>query len=228
MLLSVKDPTAGAQLDDPRVAAVNEFLLQHGKSLQTISNTLFPAGIYQRYGAPDFFDRFHQNILPTVRRADRWSGYYFERMTQWPGTPCINQLWDIVSRMKDQNVRARNKFELALFDPARDVDRSPYGGQCLSFLSFKLLAGTPKTVTLTAFYRNHYYVEKLLGNLIGLGQLLAFVAKEAGMDVGPLTVLSSHATIDLPKSCKGGAITRGNLQALLKRVDSGLVGSPRV
>jgi len=110
----------------------------------------------------------------------------------------INQLWDIVGRIRDDHNRSRNKFELSLFDPERDVDGSPYGGQCLSFLSFKLLPGSEKRLALTALYRNHYYIEKLLGNLIGLGRLMAFVAVEGGVNLGPLTVVSTHAKIDLP------------------------------
>ena len=92
--------------------------------------------------------------------------------------------------------RARNKYELVIFDPHRDVDYSPYGGQCLSFLSFKIVSGDTKKIALTALYRNQYYIEKLLGNLIGLGRVLAFVAKETNMGVGSLTVLSTHAKID--------------------------------
>ena len=49
---------------------------------------------------------------------------------------------------------------------------------------------------LTAVYRNHYYMTKLLGNLIGLGWLQSFVAREAGLAVGSLTVLSTHAVLD--------------------------------
>ena len=49
---------------------------------------------------------------------------------------------------------------------------------------------------LSAVYRNHYYTEKLLGNLIGLGRLMSFVAAEAGVRVGPLSVLSTHAEVD--------------------------------
>lgn len=220
VLLSIEDPTAGASLADPRVSAVNDFLLCHEKSVRTISNTIFPEALYRRYGAPEFFERFEQNVLPSVRKYEKWSGYYFERMINWPGCPTGNPLWDIVSRMRDPSVKARNKFELALFDPARDLNRSPYGGQCLSFLSFKISAGTPASLSLTAFYRNHYYIEKLLGNLIGLGQLMAFVAKEAGLVVGPLTILSSHAVIDLPKSCDGGGTTRRDLASLLQRFDA--------
>ena len=96
-------------------------------------------------------------------------------------------------------MRALNKFELSLFDPVRDVDNSPYGGQCLSFMSFKVIPSREKTLTLTAMYRNHFYIEKLLGNLIGLGRLMDFVAHEAGLEVGALTVISTHAEIDQPR-----------------------------
>lgn len=219
VLMAVSNPATGNQLHDPRIAAVDEFLRIYAKPLQTVSNTIFPQALYTRHGAPAFFDAFHTKVLPSVRRNERWSGYYFERMTSWPGAPLNNPLWDIVERMRDSALRTRNKFELAVFDPARDVDRSPYGGQCLSHLSFKLLPGSPNTLALTAFYRNHYYIEKLLGNLIGLSNLMAFVAKEAELKLSPLTILSSHAKIDLPKS-DGLASTRSDLKALLDRVDS--------
>jgi hypothetical protein len=35
--------------------------------------------------------------------------------------------------------------------------------------------------------------EKLLGNLVGLGRLMSFVAREGGLGVGALTVVSTHA-----------------------------------
>lgn len=219
VLMSVKNPNQGSQLSDPRVALVNEFLLNHDKSVRTVANTIFPEALYRRYGAPEFFSRFHKQVLPSVRTKENWSGYYFERMTDWPNAPQENPLWDIVIRLKDPKVRAKNKFELALFDPARDLNRSPYGGQCLSFLSFKVITGAEDKLALTAFYRNHYYVEKLLGNLIGLGQLMSFITQETGLAMGPLTVLSSHATIDLPKTCAGGTTKRSQIVELLKQVD---------
>jgi len=49
---------------------------------------------------------------------------------------------------------------------------------------------------LTAMYRYHYYIEKALGNLLGLSQLLFFVAKETGLGVGPLVCLSTYAVLD--------------------------------
>ena len=204
VIIDVADPVANTTRQDARIAIIDDFLTGCDKSLETIANTIFPAALYYRYGAPAFFDVFRDKVLQKVRRNERWSGYYFERMMQYPvpfGEP-PNQLWNIVERIRDTNVRALNKFELSLFDPVRDVDNSPYGGQCLSFLSFKVLPGEEKTLLLTAMYRNHFYVEKLLGNLIGLGRLMAFVARETGLKVGPLSILSTHAEIDHPGNAR--------------------------
>jgi hypothetical protein len=49
---------------------------------------------------------------------------------------------------------------------------------------------------LTAIYRNHPYVTRCLGNLIGLGRLQAFVAREADLRLGSLTCVSTHAQLD--------------------------------
>jgi hypothetical protein len=208
VIIDVADPVANSTRRDPRIAAVDDFLKSFNKSVETIANTIFPSALYHRYGAPAFFDVFRDRVLRKVRRNSRWSGYYFERMMQYRDPPGAdtNQLWDIVMRMRNGKVKARNKYELSLFDPLRDVDDSPYGGQCLSFLSFKLHPGAPKTLTLTALYRNHFYVEKLLGNLIGLGRLMAFVARESQLEVGSLTVISTHAEIDHPGTCSRAAI----------------------
>ena len=167
-------------------------------------------------GAPAFFDRFRDNVLPKVRRSEGWSGYYFERMMQLPqiGGEPINQIWEMVERLRNPNVRALNKFELSVFDPARDVNDSPYGGQCLSFASLKLVGkGNDRRLAMTAMYRNHFYIEKLLGNVIGLGRLLAFIAKEGGVGVGPLTIVSTHAEIDMSKW------TRDEFKALIAQCD---------
>jgi thymidylate synthase len=66
--------------------------------------------------------------------------------------------------------------------------------QCLSHLSFKMVG--PNRLDLTAMYRSHYYGERALGNLVGLSQLLNFVARESGTEPGTLSCLSTHALID--------------------------------
>jgi hypothetical protein len=200
VIIDISNPAAGSTLSDPVVRKVNDFLFAREKSVECIANTIFPRALYRLYGAPKFIDVFHNDVLKRVRKTKRWSGYYFDRMTRVPsaGGETINQLWDnIVLRMRENS--SLNTYELSLFDPERDVDDSPYGGQCLSFLSFKLSPTKPRTLLLTAVYRNHYYIEKLLGNIIGLGRLMEFVAAETGTTVGSLIIHSTHAQTDAIK-----------------------------
>jgi len=216
VVIDVADPVANVTWRNPRIAIVDAYLAEHGKPLETVANTIFPEALYKLHGAPAFFEVFRDRVLNKVRKSGRWSGYYFERMIDFPDGEgnSTNQLWNIIERVRDAQVRARNKYELSLFDPLRDVDNSPYGGQCLSFLSFKIIPGVHKTLSLTAVYRNHFYIEKLLGNLIGLGRLMAFIARESRVSVGALTVLSTHAEIDMPAHTR-----RADLAALLARFD---------
>jgi hypothetical protein len=166
------------------------------KPLMTVANTIFPNAIYKKHGLDGLFKTFHDVLLPKIRRDCNWTGYYFERMTRVVSLngAVINPLQDVIRRVKDPNVKAKNKFEISIFDPTRDISDSPYGGQCLSHLSFKLIGHGERKLVLTAIYRNHFYIEKLLGNLIGLSNLLSFVAKESGVTPGSLTIVSTHAT----------------------------------
>src|SRR4051794_37705062 len=84
VIIDVADPTANASRADPRVAVVDDFLSGGDKSVESVANTIFPAALYYRYGAPAFFDVFRDKVLKKVRRNERWSGYYFERMIDFP------------------------------------------------------------------------------------------------------------------------------------------------
>lgn len=109
-------------------------------------------------------------------------------------------------------------YELGIADPAVDLaivqavddaggevptysaavdGRDWLGMPCLSHLSFKRIKEDDGAVVhLTAMYRSHHYCARALGNLLGLAQLLSFVAKEAELKVGTLTCLSTHAVLD--------------------------------
>jgi thymidylate synthase len=200
VIVNVDDPTAAATLAHPVVSHVDDFLMARDKSVETVANTIFPNTLYARHGNPGFISVFNQRVLPKVRKNKNWSGYYFERMTARAKADGSNldQLSDLVARIRDKSTKSLHNHQIVVFDPERDATDSVYGGQCLSFLNFHLLPTKPKTLVLTAQYRNHYYIEKLLGNLIGLGRLMAFIAKETDTLVGNLTIVSTHATIDLP------------------------------
>lgn len=91
--------------------------------------------------------------------------------------------------------------DVPTYNPAFDM-REWLGLPCLSHLSFKRVPtgkgkGRGYVVDLTAVYRAHHYCARALGNLIGLGQLLSFVATESGLEVGTLSCLSTHAELDV-------------------------------
>jgi hypothetical protein len=52
------------------------------------------------------------------------------------------------------------------------------------------------TVTFTAMYPYHNYVQQALGNLFGLAQLLAFMSQEVGVQPSPLICHSTYAVLD--------------------------------
>ena len=196
VIVDIEKPVVADAASFPVIGHVDSFLRPRAKSLMTVANTIFPSAIYRKHGIDGLYKTFHDILLPKIRRDCNWTGYYFERMTKVvSGEGAVfNPLQDVIRRISAPNIKAKNKFEIAIFDPFKDLSDSPYGGQCMSHLSFKVAGTAEKRLMLTATYRNHFYIEKLLGNLIGLSQLLKFVADETGIEAGSLTVISTHAT----------------------------------
>ena len=197
VVIDVEDPWTHDDTDNFVIALVDAFLKKHGENpIITVANTIFPQSLYDRYGAPDFYDVYHREF-DRLSKTKGW-GRYFERMTRHRKSVggVYNPLRDLIAkigRQEDAGVRYRAAYELAVYDPLRD-GKALRGGQCLSFLSFKV--HPQRGLLLTGMYRNHTYITRCLGNLIGLGRLQAFVAKEAGLQLGSLTCISTHAELD--------------------------------
>ena len=197
VVVDVADPVTHDDKDNEVITCVDKFLKLHDENpIITVSNTIFPQALYKAHGSPDFYAIEHRDY-DKLTETKRW-GRYFERMTRHRKADgkTYNPLQDMIDKMRkqeDNGVHYKAAYELAVYDPLLD-GRTLYGGQCLSFLSFKL---HPKNgLLLTAMYRNHTYVTRCLGNLIGLGLLQAFVAKGAGVKMGSLTIISTHAELD--------------------------------
>ncbi|NGY05615.1 hypothetical protein [Solimonas terrae] len=182
------------------------------QTLETVANTIFPHGLYRRHGTPAFYDIYKKEVYPAIRqlRENRWGTYAHRLMhREAPKGNIVNPVDVIIHRIKTETrgvQKMRSRFELNMVDPFIDLNLSDpglpgdtyrMGGPCLSHLSFKMREDGQ--LALTAFYRSHYYVERLLGNLMGLSHLMSFVAKEANVALGPLTVISSYALLDTGK-----------------------------
>jgi thymidylate synthase len=201
VLIDIEDPVGETEADRAVIAELDAYLEKHSKTgflVRTVANTIFPQSTFEDHGAPEFYDVYIDKVFPKLKRSNQDWGRYFERMMAYP-TPNgpDNLLEKLVGKMR-RNIKSgkpfRNIYELPIYIPDKDAEGRPRGGQCLSFLSFKL--DKERRILLSAIYRNHYYTEKLLGNIIGLGRLMQFVADESGATVGELSILSTHAVAD--------------------------------
>jgi hypothetical protein len=196
MIVDIDDPIRHTARDKAVVMGVDAFLRDRRVNpVATVANTIFPQDLYHRHGAKTFRAEYLR-AYDSLRKKG-W-GRYFERMVRWSteGGETTDQLSDLVKRLANQRASKqtyRNVYEMTLFDPARDATRNR-NRQCLSFLSFKL--HPDRGLMLTAIYRNHHYIARALGNFIGLGNLMAYIAEQVGTSVGPLTCVSTHAEID--------------------------------
>ena len=214
VIMDVAEPLRQSAADGRVIQIADTFLKKHARlRLQSVANTIFPEALYHRHSARGLYDVYFKIYKRVERNRGEW-GRYFERMIRrhCVDGQVINPLACIITKLK-QHVHGggktfRNVYEVAIsdpaldlsiYDPVRDAGRV-MNRQCLSFMSFRL--DDQNRLLLTAQYRNHYYVERLLGNLIGLARLMAFVGREADLKVGALTVLSSHAQIDVPSSAR--------------------------
>jgi thymidylate synthase len=164
----------------------------------TVANTIFPAALAASSRSRERLYERYLRLHSALRRASRKNGkgLYFERLIRFPlqdEPGRANQLETIIDSLRSEHAHEglRHAFEMQVFVPGRD--RRPMGFPCLSSISCHIEEGR---LRLAATYRNQYYVRKALGNYLGLAGLQAYMAREAGLGVGRLSIHAFHARID--------------------------------
>jgi hypothetical protein len=209
VVLEIADPLALTPGDRAVYDLVDRFLREKDHlPISTVVNTIFPAQLYLSHGNKGVYEEYPARYpkIQCHNNSRNW-GTYAMRMIQRTDHAgnTIYPLRDLVeklSRQAKQKGGKRAAYELGTVDPFTDIpiydpgrDRLPImGGPCLSHVSVKLTS--EHTVHLTGFYRSHWYVQRALGNLLGLAHLQHFIAREAGVSVGPLVILSSMAHLE--------------------------------
>lgn len=197
LMLHVEQPLAMDAYEEAVVGLVDGFLRRHDKHpIVTVANTIFPSSLDRGDG----IDRLRERYLPIYQRRmcrqGEW-GRYFERMVNWKDREGghRDQIAENIRMLKDAREGRfyENRYEIIISDPVRDM-RKATNRQCLSMIELKPERDGP--LHMLVVYRNHYYVQKTLGNLLGLGRLLGFIARESGFEVGTLTVNSTAARIE--------------------------------
>jgi hypothetical protein len=213
LILGVREPTTLTAEDFCVHDVVNDFLEAHDKQpLVTTAGTIFPGGLYLQGGAKAVYSEFPALYKKFRGQWGTYAGRMLCRTIVSHGREC-SPLEALIEKLKAQSDQGhmRAAYEMKIYDDTETCDISTYepttdcnmtiGQPCLTHLSFKLLQD--RSVSLTALYRTHFYIEKTLGNLLGLGQLLSFVAEEAGLTVGTLVCHSTMAQLDVAASKDG-------------------------
>jgi hypothetical protein len=226
VILHVTEPTVLSKQDRDVYQEVDRFLTGHGAfSIHTVAETIFPLDEYMRKGTKSVYKEFPAKIreIQKGRTDSNWGSYAYRFLRQRDAHGEIfNPLEELVAKIKAHG-KYRASFELnagrpleediPIYDAVTDRKRL-YGGPCLSHLSIKVHDGK---VRLNATYRSHYYVRRLLGNLVGLGRLQYFIAKETGLSVGALTINSTFARLDSGSSESCGKWGKRDVEALIAR-----------
>ena len=211
LVLGVESPATVTAEEFHMHEILNEFLVAWDQlPLSSIANTLFPAGHYLQGGVDAVFKEFPV-LYPKMKEG--WGTYAYRMLNPTISKDGIKKsaLEILVEKLKKQKKKGRmraayevdllneeNDADIAIYQPESDCRRT-IGAPCLTHLSFKL--HPDDRLSLTALYRSHFYMQKTLGNLLGLSQLMCFIAEQVGLEVGPLVCHSTMAQLEFGKDC---------------------------
>ncbi len=221
LVTRINDPVT----EEPRIRNAADILLRDLDlaPVDTVANTIFPAGLAATSAGPGELAQRYRRMYPVVRRLHKSNrkGTYFGRIVAHPAADGErDQLADLIERLSTEmrtpgpksaryEVNISGAGELArtaevcpMAEPAdggpihvyaAGRDTSPMGFPCLSFCSFQLDADT---LHMIAQYRYQYLVERGYGNYLGLGRLLGYVCAAVGLHPGQLTIIAGVAAVD--------------------------------
>lgn len=207
LLIRILDPTA----EDPAIRAAAQHLIddynashtREKPDIETTRNTIFPTSWARRHPEPAdlasyYRERYTKDGLRGFR--DNARGTYFGRIVAYPrgeGEEPADQLTDTVRKLRAELAGGQPKssrYEINIYNERRDT--SPMSFPCLAHLSVHLDEGR---LHMQAVYRNESLVARAYGNYLGLGELQAYLAAQAGVDVGELLMTIGHVELDSTK-----------------------------
>jgi len=148
---------------------------------------------------PSDFRDYQDRILDSNRPTDigytygnRLRGYFFPRREGWDDAPPPLDTLEIVAERLRHEPESRHAY-ISLWDTSVDL---PEGRNCPCFVTafFRRFEGV---LTFTATFRAHNAMDAWMKNVYGLMAIQRHVAERAGMEPGPITVISHSISIDV-------------------------------
>lgn len=199
----------------------DSLLRSKGNSLATVAGTIFPAKMYlknKKNWAGMRAEYLAEYPWIKNHRSNGWGTYahrlLFRKLNNAAGEgEEIDPLGCIIDKINkcvnEQDKNIKSAYEIDLMDETLDASiyrgltdrKRRLGGPCMSHLSFKV--DGEKKLHLTVLYRSHYYLERTLGNLLGLSQLHRALCEQTKLEPGPMTCVSTYALLDTGKDKSG-------------------------
>ena len=229
VVLEVDQPGLATPVSRAIETELDTFLRKYqAQPNHTVAETIFPAIEYRQDGIEAVY-RYPETVYPYIRniQQNRW-GTYALRLTERKcsdGTK-MAPLELAINKLKKQLSTASPKraayeldlclepLELKLYS-VEDDHNNNRGGQCLSHISLKL--GPNRELYMTALYRYQFYMQKAIGNLLGLARLQAAIAREVGIQAGPLVCHATMAMLEDRQLDSSVPWRRADVAALLDR-----------
>jgi thymidylate synthase len=218
LVIRILDPVA----ENPVIRAAAQKLIDdynedHDKEkpdIETTRNTVFPASWARRTADPaalvDYYrERYTRAGL--LGFEDNKHGTYFGRVVAYPRGESEepgDQLTDTIRKIKGElgnRGPKSSRYEINIYSERKDTN--PTSFPCLAHLSVHLHEGK---LHMQAIYRNEFLVGRGYGNYLGLGELQAYIAAQAGIEVGELMMTLGHVELDSNK---------GPIRAMLAALD---------
>jgi hypothetical protein len=136
----------------------------------------------------DRCDKMLSRALRLNRLHSSWGGTYFQRLRSLDGSE--DQIERAIRVLSEWEVRAETAIVAHTSSPTIDGLRKR-GSPCLQYI--EILWRDGGLLDLVAVYRNHDFLNKALGNFIGLGRLLNFIATETEKTPGRVICHSVRA-----------------------------------
>jgi thymidylate synthase len=183
--------------------------------IETTRNTIFPARWAERTDGPAslvayYRERYNREGL--LGFGENRRGTYFGRIVAYPrgdGEEPADQLGDTIRKLRDELAKRNPKssrYEINVYNERKD--RSPTSFPCLAHVSVHL---HERRLHMQAIYRNEFLVGRAYGNYLGLGQLQAYIAEHAEVEVGELLMTLGHVQLDS---------NRAPIRAMLRQFDA--------
>jgi thymidylate synthase len=191
VIVTIDNPTNFSDLKDWIKKYNPQLVDPESANIRQVINTIFPYNLQSYFSDRRHFYSKYETIYKKSHNR-KW-GTYFQRLISFGKgfeADHVNQLENAITALKGH---APQKYFITFHLTASNIESNirPLGGPCWQY--GELTINEDNSVDLIAIYRNHDYLNKALGNFIGLAKLLGFICNESGRKPGKIIIHSIHA-----------------------------------